>query len=751
MPTVHSVLVETVAPLFTALMALSMGASTLIRGARDRLHQQYAFLAGVLSIVYLCLFFLLLSKDEAWRYGVLTSALLVVPASLQVYRQVLHRYDLPFMRFVPVLYAVAVLQLVVIFVLGPDNRVVIISNATIVFGGLTVHVLSLWRLIRSLPRPEERRRIGYLLWLGGVAVLAVGLEMAFLDLNLWSRVQLETPIDFPPVGSIATAAYIYFLGQVIQSTHLLDRHHIVSRLVVLAVMATVVAVVYTVLVGLVGDSPSAGAQVVNSFIASMLVLILYEPIKMATERYVFPLVARERVESVRSLEALKRRLPGMIQIDPLLEEILGAPIAAGRVDLASVYLFDENRGGYRLRRWEGAPEHALLPALPQRPFIDGFLEGRRWYLLQDLQSWSRRRPGMPPPPDWLEGVLATMQALQAELCLPVQIGTTVVGLWNIRPRPGAEGFSIEELELFRDIAEIGAVVVDNSRAFEQMKSRDRLATLGEMSAGLAHEIRNPLGAIKGAVQVLAKRRQDAGSEEWLEIIVEEVDRLNGVVSQFLDYARPLQMHVADVDPGLLLRGVLSLIEAEGVPDGVRVAYLPAYNLRDIPMDVEKLKQVLLNLIHNGIESMAKSGGTLTIRTRLQDRREGAAVPSLRAIAPGRSGEVRIRRGRLNADVAVEISIEDQGSGITKNDARKLFIPFFTTKTEGTGLGLAISERIVRAHAGELVIESAPRSGTRIALRLPAQAQEPQGLLDEQTTMIAPAGAGPIISAPIPIE
>jgi two-component system, NtrC family, sensor histidine kinase HydH len=741
--------VETVAPLFTALMALSMGVSTLIRGARDRLHQQYAFLAGVLSIVYLCLFFLLLSKDPAWRYGVLSSALLVVPASLQVYRQVLHRYELGFMRFVPALYAVALLQFVVIIVLGPENRIVIFSNATIVFGGLTIHVLGLWRLIRSLPRPEERRRIGYLLWLGGIAVFAVGLEMGFLDLNFWSTVELERPIDFPPVGSLATAAYIYFLGQVIQSAHLLDRHHIISRVVVLAVMATVVAVVYTVLVSIVGDDPTPGAMVFNSFIASMLVLILYEPIKMATERYIFPLMARERFESVSSLQALKRRLPGMIQIDPLLDDLLGSPIAAGRVDLASVYLFDENRGGYRLRRWEGTPEHALLPALPQRPFIDGFLEGRRWYSLADLQAWSGRRSAGAPPPDWLEGVIATMQALQADLCMPIQIGPTVVGLWNIRPRAGAEDFSVEELELFRDIAETAAVVVDNSRAFEQMKSRDRLATLGEMSAGLAHEIRNPLGAIKGAVQVLAKSRKDAAADEWLEIIVEEVDRLNGVVSQFLDYARPLQMHVASVDPGLVLKGVLALIDAEGLPANVRVAYLPAEDLIPVSLDVEKLKQVLLNLIHNGIEAMAKKGGTLTIRTRILDRRGGAIVPSLHTIAPGRTGEVKVRRGRLNSDLAVELSFEDQGSGIKPDDARKLFIPFFTTKTSGTGLGLAISERIVRGHSGELVIESAARSGTRITLRLPAD-ETPTPSLDEETTLGEP-DAKPIISAPIPTQ
>jgi len=116
--------------------------------------------------------------------------------------------------------------------------------------------------------------------------------------------------------------------------------------------------------------------------------------------------------------------------------------------------------------------------------------------------------------------------------------------------------------------------------------------------------------------------------------------------------------------------------------------------------------------------------------------------------------VKVRRGRLNSDLAVEMSFEDQGSGIKPDDARKLFIPFFTTKTEGTGLGLAISERIVREHAGELVIESAPGSGTRIALRLPAAeaaGDAPPPRLDEETTIGDPdaAASGPIISAPIP--
>jgi two-component system sensor histidine kinase HydH len=251
-----------------------------------------------------------------------------------------------------------------------------------------------------------------------------------------------------------------------------------------------------------------------------------------------------------------------------------------------------------------------------------------------------------------------------------------------------------------------------------MKERDRLATLGEMSAGLAHEIRNPLGAIKGATQILSKdkERSSARSEEFLSIIVEEVDRLDGVVGQFLDYARPMNMRVEPVDPDLLVRGVLSMVEAEGLPSEIRVDYRPAPDIPEVPMDVEKLKQVVINVVRNGIESMSAAGGVLKLSTRRRGR-GGERPPSLRVRAP-RAGEVRAKRGHIASASWFELLIEDEGVGISAEDISKLFIPFFTTKAQGTGLGLPICERILREHQGEIEIESVPQQGTRFILRLP---------------------------------
>jgi two-component system, NtrC family, sensor histidine kinase HydH len=712
---------ETVAPIFTALIALAMAISTLVRGARDRLHQEYAWLAGVMSIVFLCLFFVIISEDTVWRYGLLVSALLVAPAALQVFSQILRNYDPPFRLFVPVLYVLAVPQMVAIFVLGPGSSTVIAINASLVFGGLTIGVVGIYRLNRQLTRPVERSRVGSLLWVGAVATAGMGIEMAFLDWNLIRHVPEGEGLLFPPFGSLLVAAYIYYLGQVIHRRRLLDRHEIVSRISVFVVMAIVLGAVYGVLVRLIGQAAGPMAEAIDILIASILVLILYEPVKLAMEKQVDRYIARDRAHYIAALVDMKQRLPGLIELDSLLDTLFDGTLLTGRLDLSSIYLYDEARDGFRLRRFEGDPEQPLMSAFAQRPFIDGFLEGRSWYALEELEA--QLFTGQTP--DWLDGAVATMRSLQAGVCLPLRIGATVIGVWNLRRRPSSPALSADELELLAGLADQVAVLVDNSRAFERLKERDRLASLGEMSAGLAHEIRNPLGAIKGAVQVLARNRSSAQDREFLGIIIEEVDRLDGVVRQFLDYARPMNMRVDETDPDLLLASVLAMAEAEGLPQNVRIDYQPGSDVPPIAMDVEKLKQVIINVVRNGIQAMGREGGTLTVRTSaLLQGSIDEPGSSLRSRAPGRADQVRVKRGHMGARESVEISFEDEGKGIAQDDAGKLFIPFFTTKAQGTGLGLPICERIVREHGGEIEVESVLGAGTRLVLRLPLWDDEP---------------------------
>jgi signal transduction histidine kinase len=254
-------------------------------------------------------------------------------------------------------------------------------------------------------------------------------------------------------------------------------------------------------------------------------------------------------------------------------------------------------------------------------------------------------------------------------------------------------------------AQLG-ITVQNSKLYERMKERDRLAALGEMAAGLAHEIRNPLGAIKGAAEFVAplpggKVPDDAG--DFLRIIVEETTRLNRVVSQFLDYARPYRGEMIPLDVNEVVRRTLPLLVPAGEPgaaEGATRAEVVLDLSPELPRtlgDAEQLRQVFLNLALNAVQAM-----------------EGIE---------GRRGRLLIstvpRRGRPGAPPQhVEVRFQDNGPGIAPLTQKNLFIPFYTTKEKGTGLGLPISQRIVENHGGFIEMRSRLGSGSTFTVVLP---------------------------------
>jgi two-component system sensor histidine kinase HydH len=225
--------------------------------------------------------------------------------------------------------------------------------------------------------------------------------------------------------------------------------------------------------------------------------------------------------------------------------------------------------------------------------------------------------------------------------------------------------------------------------FERMKRAERLYAVGQLSAGLAHEIRNPLAGIEGAAAVL---QQDSGPgerrHEFLEIIQKECRRLNRLLTNFLDFARPRAPAYLQVDVGQLIDSVMGLAaHAIGRQNIVLRKDMPA-NLPALECDPEQLKQVLLNLTINAIQAMP-NGGEVVLAARQQDAK-------------------------------VLIQIGDQGGGISAEDLDKIFDPFFTTKEDGTGLGLSVAYQIVGQHGGVLTAENNLDKGTTFSVLLPLQ-------------------------------
>jgi signal transduction histidine kinase len=332
----------------------------------------------------------------------------------------------------------------------------------------------------------------------------------------------------------------------------------------------------------------------------------------------------------------------------------------------------------------------------------------------------------------LQLMMRTLEQMHGSVALAITGEDQLLGALVLRDERLREAYSSEEIELFRGVALSIGVTLQNSQVYERMKERDRLAALGQMAAGLAHEIRNPLGAIKGAAQFLQPEAGQkpgeagldaAGTKEFLNIIVEEVNRLNNIVSQFLDYARPYRGEQEPLEVNDVARKTLQLLTKESAGKGIEVVPSLVDGLPPVRADAEQLVQVFLNLSLNALQAMP-DGGRLFVSTAIRRAtRRGAAAAFL---------EVRFR---------------DTGVGIPPGDLRNLFIPFFTTKEKGTGLGLPISQRIIENHGGTIEVRSQPGMGATFTVLLPVESDAYSAYVEKKPAM--PAMPRPVWSLPGP--
>ncbi|HSB31358.1 MAG TPA: ATP-binding protein, partial [Candidatus Sulfobium mesophilum] len=235
---------------------------------------------------------------------------------------------------------------------------------------------------------------------------------------------------------------------------------------------------------------------------------------------------------------------------------------------------------------------------------------------------------------------------------------------------------IGKIFVFTDLTEL--------KAFQsQMELRERLSTLGEMSAGIAHELRNPLGVISGYTKLLSKKAESA-LQPTVEAIFKEVEVMDRIISDFLSFARKTDLILSEVNLKDLLKGCISnvAVSARKVQVIERFNSLPVIRVDDV-----LLRQAVTNLLQNAVESMPE-GGQLTVSCSVGD--------------------------------CLDISVSDTGHGIPENIRDKIFLPFFTTKERGTGLGLSILHKIVISHGGTVALESGDE-GTTITIRLPGDA------------------------------
>jgi signal transduction histidine kinase len=674
----------------------------------------------MVSAYHLCTFIAMATKEPLVEWLALWPAATIPPVALRFFREFIAEPQIGGRRrpqTVSLAWTLlAYLVLIYAAIFKPIHRELIfqIPFGVYVYGTLYRCIIELYLQYRRATSRVARTRLRYLM-LGGL----VGITLSMTD----SLPRLG--IAWPTLGNVLSILYLYFLSQTLFRYRLLDLHELIGKMAVLGTLVVLLWATYGLLLAWVGGGQE-GLFLLNALVASFVILVLFEPVRSRLENSVNRWILRQRDELRGRLDAVRRDLGSSSDVNDVVRRIILALEESRRITHAAVYLIDPDGAGHDLSAYYG-------PARPVERLdatsLRRALERLRQQGTLEIEVLRREREALEAQPDaagskakdTLEDAIGLLEAARASLAVPVlgsaetEQGAWLLGVVALRDDRVDGAFDLDDIDVFRRLAGQIAQAIESSQAYERARERERLAAVGEMAAGLAHEIRNPLGAIKGAAQLLVgpdgkPLEPTPETADFLNIIVDEVNRLNNVVTQFLDYARPARVETshAEVDVNEVVRKTVQLLETY---DGVAKVDLDI-RLDDlmprVSGDPEQLRQVFLNLGLNALQAM-EAGGKLEILT------------------------TRRRRSRLGYGSFAEVRFRDSGVGIPRDKLKNLFIPFYTTKPRGTGLGLAISQRIVSQHGGTIEVRSSLGKGSIFSVflpalgpSLPAREDDPQG-------------------------
>jgi len=699
--------------LFCAVLALAIALSVLLRGRRA-IHWLFAAFAADIALWYASQSLAGFFRADLWERvtGVLTVLLPqfaihlfqnVVPLEVGTTRTRLARFA-----------ALAGIPVLVMTVSPYHDRSVALGTVyTYVFGLLAAALIGLWRRGQASPSRAVRDRVRFLVMVGAAATtFSMADFLSYLGVHL------------PPIGAALSILFLFVLAESVTRPRLADIYELAGRLLVSTALAFCLAGIFYLFVMVIGGFDT---MYLNAVLAAIVFLVLFEPLQTEVETRIHQFLFRERYDLETSVEELRRRLAHVLEIDEMVGTLMQGLERSRRVTTAALYLRDQDGDGFDLVGSVGAGVPKRVEALGARPLIDR-LEQQPSVSLEELA-----REGTPVDAA-IVAATSTLGALRSAVVLAVSAEDDegVVGLLFVADDRVRDAFAPEEIALLETVgAQIG-VVVSNSRLYSRMKERDRLAALGSMAAGLAHEVKNPLGAIKGAAQLLEELGGSGGDDptarEFVGIILEEANRLDRVVGSFLDYARPHAGNPIPLDLNAAVRRTVQILSSQIADGGIDVQLDLAEPIPRARMDPEKFRQVLMNLMQNAIQAMDRRG-KVTVST--------AVRRSIRGRFPPADGSNPASRRSLPDETEhIEVSVRDTGPGISPKVLRNLFVPFFTTKTEGTGLGLAISQSIVQNAGGAIEVHSQPGAGTTFTIVLPAA--------DDALSTPSPAPAEPSV-------
>ena len=509
-------------------------------------------------------------------------------------------------------------------------------------------------------------------------------------------------LDAPPVGNYFIGLYLFILFYAIVKYRLMDIN-IVLKKGTTYILLMFLLFIPLLLISILSQKLFFGKiSYLHSFIVfSLLFLaaILFGRIKPRAEKAVEQILFKDRYDYRETLGKFSKAMVSILNLQSLSKKIVETITQTMGVEKASLFLLNEEKGGYNLYESKNVKITTSTQHLSKDDPLPHYLQKIGEIIIREELA---KRVNIPV----INNVVNKMSLLEAEVSIPLIWKEQLIGMINLSHKFNKDIYSHEDIQLLSTLANQTAIAIENAKLYEDLKRSksyirraDRLASLGTLTAGLAHEIRNPLVAIKTLTHLLPERLDDEEfRNKFLQIASGEVDRISSLVTELLDFARPSDPKLELENINTILDGMILLVSTEMKKKQINIIKSYASNLPFVQIDREQIKQVFLNILINAIEATSENG-KITVKTRF-------------FMKPG-------------GEPYVQVEFTDTGCGIPSDQLEEIFNPFFTTKNTGSGLGLSISNQIVRDHRGYIDVESQLDKGSSFFINFPVNQDHPK--------------------------
>ncbi len=612
-------------------------------------------------------------RKSAWGRGYKLFLLYLIPLALLVTFSVAFRIDIERFRelrnvfYYGLLFSEPITLLVFLFLWA-------------LFSGICIYwgIKNLIESLRTTRVAKQKLQIKYLIF-GFVSMAIVGTIINLSNYFL----KLGWPIFF--LASLYSILVSFFFAIALIKFRLLDIHLLIRGGILYSSVSGLILAIYILIIKNIGEAISQRAYGRSLLVESALILALVfmlRPFQTKVGDWIDRFFYMERVRFRTKLSEFGRTLTGLVDLEEAAKTTVSSITQTLHVDSVVFFLLKSEVDEYRLLFGTFAQEGAAYSS--QHPFVKRVGSSERTVDLEHL----REREKMEEMDDLIEKGWVVVG--------PIFLKGRLLGFVLLGKKRSQKDYTVEELELVDAFLNQTALAISRALIYRDMSLKDKqimqaekMAAIGELAAGIAHEIRNPLGIITGSAETIRKHKDRKIWEEMTGFILEESKRINGLISAFLDFARPKEPKMVSCDLREILERTLVLLSPQAKTLGVEIKKEIPQTFPEVSIDPDQVRQAFTNLGINALEAMPQ-GGVLKVR-----------------MLENRKGEIVLR-------------FSDTGKGIPKEVQSKVFDPFFTTKEGGTGLGLSIVHRIITQHGGNISVEDREGGGSIFTIALPGK-------------------------------